>query len=206
MAISASSLTADVLAEATGITVKRAGSWLPYIQESAEQFGFSESVQLAMWLAQCGHESDGFVRLIENLNYSAAGLRRVWPSRFKDDAEAFERQPTKIANRVYANRMGNGPPESGDGWTFRGRGLIQLTGRANYKACGAALKVDLLVAPDLLATAKYAALSAGWFWSTRKLTELGDDVAKVTKRINGGAVGLADRTKRFKRALLTLGE
>lgn len=182
--------------------------WLPHVLEAATKYDFLEPKRLAMWVAQCAHESDGFTHLIENLNYSAGALARTWSARFHTIVEAreYERRPEKIANKVYSGRMGNGPESSGDGWKFRGRGLIQLTGRANYAACGTGLEVDLLAAPDLLATKRYAALSAGWFWHTRGLNVLADasDVAGVTRKINGGLIGLADRAERYQQALTHL--
>lgn len=197
------------LSTAASMTAADAARWLPHVGEAAARFDFTAPPRLAMWIAQCGHESLGFRTLVENLNYSAPALRTTWPTRFPTDSMAVEyaRQPEKIANHVYANRMGNGPPASGDGWRFRGRGLIQLTGRDNYRTCGAALGVDLEAEPDLLATPRFAALSAGWFWQSRGLGLLADagDILAVTKRINGGTHGLADRTARWQRAKTALG-
>lgn len=194
-------LTLESLATATGLNADAALRWYPHIQETAKRFDFQEPKRLAMWLAQCGHESGGFKRLVENLNYSAEGLTKTWPKRFPTlaAAQSYARQPEKIANRVYASRIGNGDEASGDGWRFRGRGLIQVTGRENYKACGAALGVDLLERPELLETERYAALSAGWFWDSRKLNAPADagDIEAVTKKINGGTTGLADRKARW---------
>lgn len=193
---------------ATGISPEQEELWLPAIAEAAVAFDLEAPVRLAMFLAQVGHESAGFTRVVENLNYSAAALSRVWPKRFPTPAvaAAFARQPERIANRVYGGRMGNGPETSGDGWRYRGRGLIQLTGRANYRACSSALEVDLVKEPELLATRRLAALSAGWFWKTRELSPLADaeDVAGVTRKINGGVHGLEDRTARFRRARAAL--
>ena len=156
---------------------------------------------MAAFIGQCSHESGGFRTLNENLNYSAQGLRNTWPSRFPDDAtaNAYARQPEKIANKVYGGRMGNGPEASGDGWRYHGRGLIQLTGKANYQAAGAALGVDLVANPDLAATPKYAALTAGWYWDTHKLNALADkqDNTAITKAINGSTLGLIDRQRRI---------
>lgn len=202
-------ITPAAFARAAAIPATLAGRWIPHVEESGERFDFLEPpIRLAMWVAQCGHESMSFSRLVENLNYSAEALLRTWPTRFTAaSARAMERQPERIANHVYASRMGNGPPESGDGWRYRGRGLIQLTGKQNYKAAGLALGVDLVAQPELLATERYAALSAGWFWASRGLNLLADaaDVEAVTKRINGGTHGLADRAARFQRAREALG-
>jgi putative chitinase len=146
------------------------------------------------------HESGGFKELKENLNYSAKGLMATWPSRFPDadTAEKFEHNPEKIANKVYAGRMGN--TEDGDGAKYIGRGLIQLTGKENYANCGNALGIDLLDNPDLLSTPKYAALSAGWFWNKKGLNAFADvdDIDTITKRINGGLIGLADRKAKIE--------
>jgi putative chitinase len=194
------------LVAATGMAPERAAAWLPHIQAVVEKYELSAPRRLAMWLAQCGHESGGFRRLEENLNYSAAALARTWPARFLSvpEAEEYARQPERIANKVYGGRMGNASP--GDGWRFRGRGLIQLTGRDNYQACGAALGLDLLASPEVLATAPCAALSAGWFWHTRDLNALADagNVAGVTREINGGTLGLAERAALYERALAAL--
>ena len=159
---------------------------------------------MAHFLAQCGHESGGFRIAAENLNYSAKGLRGIFGKYFKTDAEAaaYERKPEKIANRVYASRMGNGAEASGDGFKFRGRGFIQLTGRDNYTAFGKAIGVDIANNPDLVGT-NYKLLSAAWFWSKNGLNKLADGgasdavVTSITKRVNGGTIGLPDRIKHF---------
>jgi putative chitinase len=171
------------------------GKWLEPLVETFEKYDISTPKRQAYFIGQCMHESGGFKQLKENLNYSAKGLMATWPSRFPDidTAEKFERNPEKIANKVYAGRMGN--TEEGDGAKYIGRGLIQLTGKENYANCGSAIGVDLLANPDLLATPKYAALSAGWFWNRKGLNALADadDIDTITKRINGGLIGLADR-------------
>jgi putative chitinase len=135
-------------------------------------------------------------------------LCKVWPKRFPtiEDAEPYHKQPQKIANKVYASRMGNGDEGSGEGWKYRGRGLIQLTGKDNYRACGEALGVDLLENPDLVATPQYAALSAGWFWDKNRLNAYADknDMQGLTKKINGGTHGIEDRVARTQLALDTL--
>jgi len=171
------------------------GKWLEPLLETFEKYQINTRKRQAYFIGQCMHESGGFKQLKENLNYSAKGLMATWPSRFPDAdiAEKFERNPEKIANKVYAGRMGN--TEDGDGAKYIGRGLIQLTGKENYANCGNAIGVDLVANPDLLATPKYAALSAGWFWNRKGLNAFADadDIDTITKRINGGLIGLADR-------------
>lgn len=164
--------------------------------------------RLAAFLAQIAHESGGFNAVVENLNYSAKGLMTTFKKYFPDEAtaKAYERQPEKIANRVYANRMANGPESSGDGWKFRGRGLIQLTGRHNYTkfAEGLGISVDETVA--YLETPEGAVSSAGWFWDNNDLNKFcdRDDFVGLTKRINGGTIGLADRKHHYEVALKIL--
>lgn len=175
------------------------------IPDTAAKFGINTPLRLAHFLAQCGHESAGFTATQENLNYGAKGLMSIFKKYFPTEAEAlkYERKPEMIANKVYASRMSNGTEASGDGWRFRGRGYIQLTGRANYTAFGKAIGEDIPATPDLVAT-KYPLLSAAWFWSTNGLNGLADkgasdaDVTAITKRVNGGTIGLADRIKHFK--------
>lgn len=174
---------------------------IPSIQT---KFEINTPLRLAHFLSQCGHESGGFKFIAENLNYGAKGLRGVFSKYFPTDelAIAYERKPEKIANRVYANRMGNGNEESGDGYKFRGRGYIQLTGKDNYKAFSDAIKEDCQVNPDLVAT-KYPLLSAAWFFHKNGLHKIADSgatdtvVTSVTKRVNGGVIGLSDRIKHF---------
>jgi putative chitinase len=176
------------------------GKWLEPLLETFEKYDISTPKRQAYFIGQCMHESGGFKQLKENLNYSAKGLMATWPSRFPnmDTAEKFERNPEKIANKVYAGRMGN--TEDGDGAKYIGRGLIQLTGKENYANCGSAIGVDLVANPDLLATPKYAALSAGWFWNKKGLNAFADadDIDTITKRINGGLIGLADRKAKIE--------
>jgi putative chitinase len=171
------------------------GKWLEPLLETFEKYEINTPKRQAYFIGQCMHESGGFKQLKENLNYSAKGLMATWPSRFPDMdiAEKFERNPEKIANKVYAGRMGN--TEDGDGAKYIGRGLIQLTGKENYANCGNAIGVDLVANPDLLSTPKYAALSAGWFWNRKGLNAFADadDIDTITKRINGGLIGLNDR-------------
>ena len=170
-----------------------------------EKFGVNTPLRLAHFLAQCGHESGGFRLTQENLNYSAKGLMGIFKKYFPTLAlaNAYARQPQKIANRVYGNRMGNGPETSGEGFKFRGRGYIQLTGKQNYTAFDAAVEDDILANPDLVST-KHALASAAWFWKKNGLNLIADTgsstevVTKITKRVNGGTIGLADRIKHFK--------
>ena len=170
-----------------------------------ESFGVNTPLRLAHFLAQCGHESGGFRLTQENLNYSAKGLMGIFKKYFPTQAlaDAYARKPEKIANRVYGNRMGNGPEASGEGFKFRGRGYIQLTGKQNYTAFDAAVPDDILANPDLVST-KHALASAAWFWKKNGLNLIADTgssnevVTKITKRVNGGTIGLADRIKHFK--------
>jgi len=170
-----------------------------------ESFGVNTPLRLAHFLAQCGHESGEFRLTQENLNYSAKGLMGIFKKYFPTQAlaDAYARKPEKIANRVYGNRMGNGPETSGEGFKFRGRGYIQLTGKQNYTAFDAAVPDDILANPDLVST-KHALASAAWFWKKNGLNLIADTgsstevVTKITKRVNGGTIGLADRIKHFK--------
>jgi putative chitinase len=171
------------------------GKWFEPLQETFEKYQINTPKRQACFIGQCMHESGGFKFLRENLNYSAKALMATWPSRFPDMdiAEKYERQPSKIADKVYSGRMGN--TEDGDGAKYIGRGLIQLTGKDNYKAFGDAIGEDLVANPELVEQPRYAALSAGWFWNKRNLNELADanDIETMTKRINGGFIGIDDR-------------
>jgi len=165
--------------------------------------------RIAMFMAQCGHESNNFRVLNENLNYSAKALNAIFPKYFERagrDAEEYHRQPEKIANVIYANRMGNGDEESGEGWKYRGRGLIQCTGKDLYKTLSDALNIDLVSDPDLLQEMPFASMSAGWFWNKKGLNALADakDYKEMTKRINGGFNGLDDRIAKINKALEVL--
>ena len=170
-----------------------------------EKFQINTPLRLAHFLAQCGHESGGFRATKENLNYSAKGLVGTFKKYFPTEAAAaaYARNPQKIANKVYANRMANGDEASGDGFKFRGRGYIQLTGRANYTEFGKAINENITANPDVVSD-KYALLSAAWFWSKNGLNKLADGgatdavVTSITRRVNGGTIGLADRIKHFK--------
>jgi len=168
-----------------------------------EKFEINTPLRLAHFLAQCGHESGGFKAVSENLNYGAAGLQSIFKKYFTpESAKEYERKPEKIANIVYANRMGNGNQASGEGFKFRGRGYIQLTGKDNYSAFDKSVDDDILANPDLVAT-KYPLLSAAWFFHKNGLHKIADEgatdavVTKVTKRVNGGTIGLPDRIKHF---------
>jgi len=180
-------------------------TWNDPLIATFDRFDINTPERQAAFIGQCGHESGGFKVLKENLNYSAEGLQKIWLNRFPtlEDAQPYARQQDKIANKVYAGRNGNGDEASGDGWRYRGRGCIQLTGKANYNAAGDALGVDLLADPDIVATPQYAALTAGWFWSIHDLNSLADarDDLTITKRINGGTNGLDDRIARTQKAL-----
>lgn len=175
------------------------------IPDTAAKFQINTPLRLAHFLAQCGHESAGFKATSENLNYSAKGLMGIFKKYFPTEAiaNAYQRNPQKIANKVYANRMLNGDEASGDGYKFRGRGYIQLTGRDNYTQFGKAIGEDIPSNPDVVST-KYPLLSAAWFWSKNGLNKLADGgstdavVTTITKRVNGGTIGLPDRIKHFK--------
>ena len=178
-------------------------SVISQIDSVKEKFEINTALRLAHFLAQCSHESGGFKLTQENLNYSAKGLLGTFPKYFDvSTAVLYERKPEKIANVVYANRMGNGDKASGDGYKFRGRGYIQLTGHDNYAAFGKAIGEDILASPELVAT-KYALASAAWFWNKNKINAIADGgatsevVAKVTRKVNGGVIGLDDRIKHF---------
>jgi putative chitinase len=182
--------------------------WVDALNETFAKFGINTPKQQAAFIGQCSHECGNFRLLEENLNYKAATLMRLWPKRFPtlEIANQYAGQPRKIANSVYANRMGNRDEASGDGYRFRGRGCIQLTGHSGYYHAGQALGVDFVMQPDLVATPQYAALTAGWFWSTHNLNalaEAGDEVA-CCKRINGGLIGLEDRKIHTAQALAVL--
>lgn len=181
--------------------------------ETFQRFGILTPAQQASWIGQCGHECGNFRILEENLNYRAPTLLKLFPKTPKrqwgftpEEAAAYEKQPQKIANRIYSNRMGNRDEASGDGWRFRGSGFLQLTGHANFYHAGQALGVDFVMQPELVRTPMYAAQTAGWFWQTHKLNQYADngDFVTMTKRINGGTIGLEDRIKHINHALHVL--
>ena len=182
--------------------------WVDALNETFARFNLTTNNQKAMFIGQCSHECGNFRLLEENLNYRAETLMKLWPKRFPslEFAKQYEKNPRKIANSVYANRMGNRDEASGDGYRFRGRGALQCTGHSTYFHAGKALGVDFVMQPDLVATPKYAALTAGWFWDTHKLNPPSDalDYTKVTKIINGGTIGLDDRIKHVQHALAVL--
>jgi putative chitinase len=182
--------------------------------ETFERFGILTPLQQASWIGQCGHECGNFKIMEENLNYRAATLLKLFPKTPKrawgftpEEAAAYEKQPKRIANRIYGNRMGNRDEASGDGWRFRGSGFLQLTGHSNFYHAGKALGVDFVMEPELVRTPKYAAQTAGWFWQTHKINQHADgrDFVTMTKRINGGTIGLDDRIKHINQALAVLG-
>lgn len=181
--------------------------WLVPINACLVRFNLNTPQRVAGFIGQCQHESMNFAVLEENLNYSALGLTRTWPTRFNTQrATTYARHPEMIANSVYAGRMGNGNEASGDGWRYRGRGLIQLTGKQAYILCGFSLEVDLVNNPDMLTEQKYAVLSAGWYWSNNNLNRFcdKDDWVGLTKAINGGTNGLKDRLTKINKVLSIL--
>lgn len=184
-------------------------AWYEGLSEALPQYNINTVARVAAFVAQCAHESGGFTALEENLNYSADSLKKVWPKHFNDsNAQQYNRNPQAIANRAYRERMGNGSEESGDGWKYRGRGLIQLTGKSNYAACSQFLFQDdtLVNDPDLLLDPYYATHSACWFWSRNDLNPLADtgEIKAMTKKINGGFIGLDDRIKHYNHAVEVL--
>lgn len=201
--------------EAAG--VKDPDKWLDAVIQTCAEFEINTPERVAAFIAQTAHESGGYTMLVENLNYSDVTMAAVWPNRFavmgadkkpiKENgknvpnafAKALHRKPEAIANTVYSNRMGNGTIESGEGWLYRGRGLKQLTGKDNVTRCGQALGVDFVTNPDLLLEPEYAARSAGWFWKSNNLSAFADveDIKGMTKKINGGFIGLEQRQKLY---------
>lgn len=187
-----------------------AGEWFEIMEELLPYYEINTANRVAGFIAQCAHESNNFKILEENLNYSAKSLDAVFPKYFVRagrNAQDYHRQPEKIANIVYANRMDNGDTESGDGWRFRGRGVIQLTGRHNYTKFGQTLGYSAEQVVKYLSTKKGSLESACWFWDTNGLNKLADkqDIVGMTKRINGGTIGLEDRKKHYAHALEVLG-
>jgi putative chitinase len=201
-------LTADILRAALpAARPTDIARFVTPLADACAEWGIDTPLRLAAFLAQIAHESGQFRALVENLNYSAEALLRVFPRHFNAaQAAAYARQPERIAARAYANRMGNGDETSGDGWHYRGRGLIQVTGRSNYAACGAALGLDLIVQPELLEQPGPASRSAAWFWHRNGLNRPADarDIETITRRINGGLTGLEDRKAHYARACAAL--
>lgn len=185
------------------------GYWHDALAQLLPKYELNTAERIAAFLAQCAHESGNFVFIKENLNYRWQSLRKVFPKYFPTDqlAQQYEKQPEKIANRVYANRMGNGPEESGDGYKFCGRGLIQVTGRENYSWFAASLHISPEEASEYMETFEGAAQSACWFWESNNLNQWADkrDILTLTKRINGGTIGLEDRKKHYEHCLHVLG-
>ena len=187
--------------------VKNFDEWYTNLSNILPEYDIDTPKRVAAFMAQCGHESGGFTLMQENLNYSAKGLVGTFKKYFPTEAHAkpYERKPEMIANRVYANRMGNGDEASGEGWYFRGRGIVQITGKNNYTKCSQSLfESNVLVEnPDLLLESEYAIHSACWFWSAARLNELADisDMKTMTKRINGGYIGLEDRIHHYNHAI-----
>ena len=198
------------VASTGGLKLERLRGHIPdaviaQIPDTAAKFSINTPLRLAHFLAQCGHESGGFRATQENLNYSAKGLTGTFKKYFPSEAAAapYAKNPLKIASKVYGGRMGNGPEPTQEGYKFRGRGYIQLTGKENYTAFGKSINEDILSNPDKVASS-YALLSAAWFFSKNGLHKMADEgssdavVTKITKRVNGGTIGLADRIKHFK--------
>lgn len=182
--------------------------WVDALNNTFNRFGIDTINRQAAFIGQCGHECGNFRILEENLNYRAATLMKLWPKRFPtlEIANECAGNPSRIANTVYASRMGNRDAASGDGYRFRGRGCIQLTGSTNYYQAGKALGEDLWKDPGLVATPKYAALTAGWFWSTHGCNNLAEqkDWTGLTKKINGGTIGLQERIAHTEQAIRVL--
>ena len=201
-------LTASQLKQmVTGIT--HADHWIEAFDQLLPDYEINTPKRVAAFIAQCAHESGNFRFLKENLNYKAESLMKTFPKYFsdRDTANAYAKQPIKIANRVYANRMGNGDEASGDGYRYCGRGLIQLTGKTNYDWFAASLEISSTEASEYLETFEGAAQSACWFWESNNLNVEADagDIKKMTKKINGGYIGLDDRIKHYEHALHVLG-
>jgi putative chitinase len=182
--------------------------WCDALNKILPDYDISTPQRIAAFLAQCAHESGGFTALHENLNYRPETLCKVWPHYFNEsNVNDYAHQPEKIANRAYAGRMGNGDEASGDGWNYCGRGLIQLTGKNNYQAFADSIQTNISEIPAYLQTFEGAIQSACWFWENNNLNACADagDIVKMTKIINGGTLGLEDRTARYNHALQVLG-
>ena len=196
-------ITPELLRTVT--TPELADMWAESLDETCERFAIDNPFRIAGFISNVAHESAGFKFVRENLNYSAASLMRVWSSRFPtvEIAQRYAMNPEKIANRAYADRMGNRDEASGDGWKYIGRGLIQLTGKNNYVAYSLACDNEALQHPEIVEQPKYAAESAGWFWSVNRLNQLADaqDITGMCRRINGGLNGLDDRQMKYSQIM-----
>jgi putative chitinase len=201
--------TLEQFKECVGGNPPNADSWYEALCVILPDYDINTPARLAAFLAQTAHESGGYRAIRENLNYKAESLVKVWPRYFPDmaTAKAYEKQPEKIANRAYGNRMGNGPEESGDGWKYAGKGLIQLTGKDNYTRYAQSLEMSVEEASEHLTTFEGCVQSAAWFWEANNLNQWADkgDILTLTKRINGGTIGLEDRIKHYNHALHVLG-
>jgi putative chitinase len=189
-------LTAQIVAASCGSTVLRAAQWTAPLQSACDRYHIDTPLRVAAFLAQVGVESARLTAVVENLNYSATGLLTTFPKYFNSiQAAQYEHQPQRIANRVYANRYGNGDEASGDGWRFKGRGCLQVTFRDNYASCGKAIALPLDSHPELLEQPCNAALAAGWFWDSRDLNKLADAgrFEGITRSINGGLGSYSER-------------
>ena len=200
-------MEAQQLADAAKIDIGHAEALLPGLEAAIKTADLDTPARLSAFLAQTGHESGGFKFLEENLNYKPETLCRVWPSHFNEEnCHEFSGNPEAIANTAYAGRMGNGDAETGDGWRYRGRGFLQLTGKENYEHASSDLGFDFVSEPDAVATPEGAALTAAWFWKKHNLNHYVDnnDFTQMTKIINGGTIGLEDRVARFNHAMSVL--
>ncbi|EAP0131837.1 glycoside hydrolase family 19 protein [Salmonella enterica] len=196
--------------QAAGISAGLSARWYPYITAAMSEFGITAPLDQAMFIAQVGHESAGFTSLVESFNYSVDGLKKTFGKRLtpyqcemlgRVDGKQVAHQP-QIANLVYGGRMGN--KDAGDGWKYRGRGLIQITGLHNYRICGAALKLDLVTSPELLEQELQAARSAAWFYTSKGCMIYGADINRATRIINGDLNGIEDRKVRYNKARAAL--
>ena len=206
--------SASQIEQAAGCSAATAAKWAEPLRAACLRYEIDTPARLAAFFAQVGHESASLTRTVENLNYSAEGLLRTWPSRFtRESATLLARKPEQIANRVYGGRLGNGPEATGDGWRYRGRGLIQVTGKANYAGIRDTLRErvqdvpDFELQPHLLESPQWAALSAAAYWDDHDLNALADagEFRKITTRINGGQIGAADRNARYAKARRVFG-
>ena len=200
--------TQDKLAQIIPNAAYGVDVWFNELNELLPVFEINTAQRVAAFIAQTAHESGGYRALSENLNYSGDALCRVWPKHFNEEnKEQYHRNPEAIANRAYRNRMGNGDEESGEGWAYRGRGLIQLTGKDNYSRFAAYAEMAVEQAPEYIETPRGAVHSACWFWYSNDLNTYADagDFVGMTKRINGGTIGLEDRIKHYEEALHIFG-